>query len=347
MQKAVKVDNKVRVDPDFPAGFMDVVELPKTGDQFRLLYDTKGRFVLHRISDEEKKFKLAKVIRQEYTKKAIPYIATSDGRTIRYPDPLIKVGDTVKIDLETGKVVDHIKFEVGNLVTITRGPAGDNKLSREELSCPRNCDWLFRVSSCCSDCIDLLKDTVALSVHKTPKHNVLLIKCRLLQRNRNHGSMLSLREQKVAYTAYRSEVQYAPTATTAAEATPKVADTCDAPLEPEAEADDDPINDPFELEVFDLPVDDESSVEDAVVDDEPVVVVADDPVVVALEPPMLAAVEVSPAVADPAADAPVVAAAPVDPVAPVVPVAPVAPVDEAAVADPAVDVPVVVAVVPA
>lgn len=121
MQKSVKVDGKVRVDPDFPAGFMDVVELPKTGDQFRLLYDTKGRFVLHRISDEEKKFKLAKVIRQEYTKKAIPYIATNDGRTIRYPDPLIKVGDTVKIDLETGKVVDHIKFEVGNLVTITRG----------------------------------------------------------------------------------------------------------------------------------------------------------------------------------------------------------------------------------
>ncbi|KAE8884689.1 40S ribosomal protein [Phytophthora fragariae] len=121
MQKSVKVDGKVRVDPDFPAGFMDVVELPKTGDQFRLMYDTKGRFVLHRISDEEKKFKLAKVIRQEYTKKAIPYIATNDGRTIRYPDPVIKVGDTVKIDLETGKVVDHIKFEVGNLVTITRG----------------------------------------------------------------------------------------------------------------------------------------------------------------------------------------------------------------------------------
>ncbi|KAH7472591.1 40S ribosomal protein S4-3 [Phytophthora ramorum] len=121
MQKSVKVDGKIRVDPDFPAGFMDVVELPKTGDQFRLLFDTKGRFVLHRISDEEKKFKLAKVIRQEYTKKAIPYIATNDGRTIRYPDPVIKVGDTVKIDLETGKVTEHIKFEVGNLVAITRG----------------------------------------------------------------------------------------------------------------------------------------------------------------------------------------------------------------------------------
>lgn len=121
MQKQIKVDGKIRVDPNFPAGFMDVVELPKSGDQFRLMYDTKGRFVLHRISNEEKKFKLAKVTRQEYTKKAIPYVATNDGRTIRYPDPLIKVNDTVKIDLETGKIVDFAKLETGNLVVITRG----------------------------------------------------------------------------------------------------------------------------------------------------------------------------------------------------------------------------------
>ncbi|KAJ0412456.1 hypothetical protein ATCC90586_005476 [Pythium insidiosum] len=121
MNKLVKVDNKIRVDPDFPAGFMDVIDLPKSGDAFRLLYDTKGRFVLHRINNEEKKYKLCKVTRQEYTKKAIPYIATNDGRTIRYPDPLIKVNDTVKVDLETGKVVDFIKFETGNLVMVTGG----------------------------------------------------------------------------------------------------------------------------------------------------------------------------------------------------------------------------------
>ncbi|KAF0685085.1 Aste57867_22959 [Aphanomyces stellatus] len=121
MQKLVKVDGKVRVDPNYPAGFMDVVEITKSGDVFRLLYDTKGRFVIHRINEEEKKYKLAKVIRQELTDKAIPFIATNDGRTIRYPDPLIRVNDTVKIDLETGKVVDFIKFEAGNLVMITRG----------------------------------------------------------------------------------------------------------------------------------------------------------------------------------------------------------------------------------
>jgi len=121
IERNVLVDGKVRTDPHYPAGFMDVVELPKSNDQFRLIYDTKGRYVLHRISDEEKKFKLCKVKRQELTKKAIPYVVTHDGRTIRYPDPLVKVDDTVRVDLATGKIIDFIKFETGKLVMITKG----------------------------------------------------------------------------------------------------------------------------------------------------------------------------------------------------------------------------------
>jgi small subunit ribosomal protein S4e len=33
--------------------------------------------------------------------------------SIRYPDPLIKVNDTVKIDLATGKITEFIKFDTG------------------------------------------------------------------------------------------------------------------------------------------------------------------------------------------------------------------------------------------
>lgn len=69
----------------------DVVQIQKSGDLFRLLYNTKGRFVLHRISEEESKFKLCRVNKVEMSKNKIPYLVTHDGRTIRYPDPLIKV----------------------------------------------------------------------------------------------------------------------------------------------------------------------------------------------------------------------------------------------------------------
>ncbi|XP_031101138.1 40S ribosomal protein S4-1 isoform X1 [Ipomoea triloba] len=121
MQRHVLVDGKVRTDKTYPAGFMDVVSIPKTNENFRLLYDTKGRFRLHSIRDEEAKFKLCKVRSVQFGKKGIPYINTYDGRTIRYPDPLIKANDTVKLDLESNKIVEFIKFDVGNVVMVTGG----------------------------------------------------------------------------------------------------------------------------------------------------------------------------------------------------------------------------------
>lgn len=58
-------------------------------------------------------FKLAKVRRVQLGKMGIPYLSTHDGRTIRYPDPAIKVNDSVKLDLSTGKITDFIRFDTG------------------------------------------------------------------------------------------------------------------------------------------------------------------------------------------------------------------------------------------
>uniref|UniRef100_A0A6S8EVA2 40S ribosomal protein S4 n=1 Tax=Aureoumbra lagunensis TaxID=44058 RepID=A0A6S8EVA2_9STRA len=125
MEKCVKVDGKVRTDPTFPAGFMDVIELEKSGDQFRLMYDTKGRFSLHALSNEEKKFKLCRVNAVYTTAKKIPVLTTHDGRTVRYPDPLIKVNDVIKLSIVNddthGKILSCIKFEIGAICTITKG----------------------------------------------------------------------------------------------------------------------------------------------------------------------------------------------------------------------------------
>ena len=46
---------------------------------------------------------------------------THDGRTIRYPDPEIRVNDTVRFDLETGKIMDFLKFDPGNMAMISSG----------------------------------------------------------------------------------------------------------------------------------------------------------------------------------------------------------------------------------
>merc|ERR1712086_826072 len=85
MLRLVKVDGRVRTDPNFPCGFNDVISLDKTDEHFRMMFDVKG----------------------------IPYVSTHDGRTIRYPDPLVRVHDVIKVDLATGKMTDIITFETG------------------------------------------------------------------------------------------------------------------------------------------------------------------------------------------------------------------------------------------
>ena len=136
---------------------MDVVSFDKSDEYFRLLYDPKGRFVLHRITPEEGSYKLGRVVNLKLGEKGIPCVSSPpsspppdprpettgsgraaragwggpeapprreaalarrtdgrakfkvtlhDGRTIRYPDPLIKVNDTVLLDIATNKIKD-------------------------------------------------------------------------------------------------------------------------------------------------------------------------------------------------------------------------------------------------
>jgi len=121
MQRIVKVDGKVRTDQTYPAGFMDVITIERTSEAFRLLYNVKGKFSLHRIKPEETTFKLLKVKRAQLGPKGIPFISTHDGRTIRYPHPDIKANDVVKFNLQTNKIEETIKFGLGNLVMIVGG----------------------------------------------------------------------------------------------------------------------------------------------------------------------------------------------------------------------------------
>merc|ERR1711924_205741 len=68
------------------------------------------------------------------------YIVTHDGRTIRYPDPLAKLNDVVKVDIETGKAKDVIKFETGAVCDhpwSESGPYWCHHWSREA-------HWFFR-----------------------------------------------------------------------------------------------------------------------------------------------------------------------------------------------------------
>jgi len=119
--KHIRVDGKIRVDKKFPLGFQDVLTINKTGEHFRLIYDVKGRFNLHRIPVKNATWKLLKVTKKALGPRAIPYIVTHDGRTIPYPDPRINVNDTIKFDFMKGKLLEIAHFRMGGLCMVTKG----------------------------------------------------------------------------------------------------------------------------------------------------------------------------------------------------------------------------------
>jgi len=121
MERCVKVDGKIRTDHNFPAGLQDVIEIEKSNDKFRLLLDTKGRFVLSRISAADATWKLCRVTKVFFGPKGVPTCVTHDGRTIRYPDPDTKVNDTIRVDIATGKMTELVKFGLGTTVMVVKG----------------------------------------------------------------------------------------------------------------------------------------------------------------------------------------------------------------------------------
>jgi len=120
-QRLIKVDGKIRTDMTYPAGLMDVISIDQTREHFRLLWDTKGRFAVHKISAEEAEYKLCRVKKVAMGKKKLPYVVTHDGRTVRYPNPDIKANDTIKLNLTTGEIDGFLKLEVGKMVSVIGG----------------------------------------------------------------------------------------------------------------------------------------------------------------------------------------------------------------------------------
>jgi len=121
MGRSIKVDNKVVTVGGHPIGFMDILTIPKMKVNYRVLYDTKGRFKLQLISAQEATYKLLKVVDTKTGTGRIPLLVTHDGRTIKHSYPDIKKDDTIRFEYATGNVLGFSKFKVGAPVMITKG----------------------------------------------------------------------------------------------------------------------------------------------------------------------------------------------------------------------------------
>lgn len=117
----VHIDKKIRRNPKYPVGLMDVIDLPKVGASYRVLYDVKGRFVFTKIKKQEAAFKLCKIEKKQVGANGIAYLVTHDGRTLRFVDKDIHINDTIKYNLEKNEVVEKYAMAVNNLAFVMNG----------------------------------------------------------------------------------------------------------------------------------------------------------------------------------------------------------------------------------
>lgn len=125
----VKVDGKTRRDRKYPAGLMDVVDLPDANESYRII-PLRGRGLAPvKITKEEAKFKLCRIDGKTTLRKGHVQLNLHDGRSVTIPvadaknpteDPY-KVRDTLRMGIPSQKIIGHLKFAEGNYAVVTAG----------------------------------------------------------------------------------------------------------------------------------------------------------------------------------------------------------------------------------
>ena len=115
------VDKKQRKDYKFALGLMDVIEIPKLNEFYRVLHMKDGSLGLVAVENKETNLKLLKVIRKKVVKNGKMQLTFHDGRNILLDKFDGSVWDTAIFDLSTGKILKYIKLDKGNIVYFSGG----------------------------------------------------------------------------------------------------------------------------------------------------------------------------------------------------------------------------------
>lgn len=115
----VLVDGRVVKDYKFPVGFMDIIEIPKTGEIYRVLLDNKGRLQLKEIDSGDSK--LCQIVNKTTIKGGKTQLNLHDGKNIIVDETDLNVGDIVVISIPEQDINESLPLEVGATVLVTGG----------------------------------------------------------------------------------------------------------------------------------------------------------------------------------------------------------------------------------
>ena len=114
----VLINGRIIKDPKFPVSFMDVISLPSINMVYYLDLDNRGHFIAKR--EDARNFKLAKIIRKVSVKGNKIQYTLDDGHTF-LGDNSYKVGDSLKVELPSYKVLSHLPFDAGASAVVLNG----------------------------------------------------------------------------------------------------------------------------------------------------------------------------------------------------------------------------------
>lgn len=115
----VLVDGKVRKEPRFPVGFMDVLEVPEIHMRLRVNISRKG-LALEKINEEETGVKLCMITGKTSIKGGGQQLNLHDGRTMLSKGSY-NVGDSLMIGIPSQKILKHFSLKKGEPALIIAG----------------------------------------------------------------------------------------------------------------------------------------------------------------------------------------------------------------------------------
>ena len=117
----VLVDGKVRKDPHFPVGLMDVIELPDLKQTHRIVPDKLYNMKPVEIT-KDKTSKLCKILGKHTLKGDKCQLNLHDGRNVIVDEgSKYNVNDVVQIDLKKNEIKDSVSFEEGKIAIVSAG----------------------------------------------------------------------------------------------------------------------------------------------------------------------------------------------------------------------------------
>ncbi|MBS3781731.1 MAG: 30S ribosomal protein S4e [Candidatus Thermoplasmatota archaeon] len=121
-ERKVEVDGKITTDKNRPIGLMDVISIPDISENYRVLFDQKGKFRLLPIDKDQAEWKLVKIKDKTTLKDGITQYNLHDGTNIRSENgSKYNTKDVLKVQLPSRKILDAFQFGEGQMALVTGG----------------------------------------------------------------------------------------------------------------------------------------------------------------------------------------------------------------------------------